>query len=105
MSTKGEAVVIILQDGTKLSVFHIVLELYPYWIVCIVEECGRGRNALLDVCLMVGIQCPLYRHDSFLPRVSGVKFVLAHITLGLVPNAVELCTFDNHREILMLNCQ
>ena len=65
MPTEGEAVVVILQDGTKLSVFHIVLELNPYWIVSIVEECGRSRNALLDVCLMVGIQCPLYRHDSF----------------------------------------
>ena len=44
VTTKGETVVVVLQDGTKLSVFHIVFELYPDRIVGIVEECGGSRS-------------------------------------------------------------
>lgn len=40
-------------------------------------------------------------YDTFRPRVSGVELVLAHITLSLVPNVVELRAFDNHREIFV----
>ena len=65
VTTKGKTVVVFLQDGTKLSVFHIVFELYPDGIVGIVEECGGSRNTLLNVYFMVGIQCTLNRHDTF----------------------------------------
>ena len=103
MAAVGEAVVVVLQDGTKLSVSHIVVELYPDRIFDIVEECGWGWFALFDVCLMAGIRCLPYRHDSSRPRVSGVEFVFAHVGLGLIPDDVELGTFDNHCEILVLN--
>ena len=101
MAAKGEAVVVVLEDGTKLSVFHIVLELYPNGIVGIVKECGGSRNSLFNVYFMVGIQYPLNRHNTLRPWVSGVEFVLTHVALSLVPNAVELRTFDYHCEILV----
>ena len=105
MTAICKAVVVILQVGTKLSFFHIFFELYPNGIVCIVEECGWSLFPLFYVYLMVGIKSPLYRHDTFRPKVSGVELVLAYISLSLVPNAIELRAFDNHCEILMLNSQ
>ena len=44
---KGKPLIVALQNGAKLRVFYIILEVHPHRVVRIVEEHGLRRNALL----------------------------------------------------------
>ena len=63
----------------------------------IIKEHGRS---LLTFCNRFPF--PFNRHNTLRPSVCRHQILFAHIPLRLIPNALELRTFNVHREILVL---
>ena len=95
-ASEGKPVIVVLQYGTKLRLVDIALEFHPNRVFGIVEE---YRRCLLALCYRLPIA--LYRLHTLAPCVGREQMLLTHIALCFVPDAVKLCTFDVHREVLV----
>ena len=94
--SEGEPLIVILQYRPKLSLAHIAFEFHPNRVLCIVKEYRRCLLAL-----RYRLPITFHRFHALAPCVGREQMLLAHIGLGLVPDAVKLCTFDVHREVLV----
>ena len=93
---KRKPLIVALQHGSELRMSYLFIKVHPYRILRIVEEYRRGLFAFDD-----GLTIPLYSLNTIRPSVSRKKILFSHITLCLIPDALELRTFDVHREILV----